>query len=65
MSKMAKFFSSSIFSKTGLIDQTGFGKLKQPEMGFLMKISMIVYLMSLILSTSDTEEANLVRHSFA
>lgn len=62
---MAKFFSSSIFSKTGLIDQTGFGKLKQPEMGFLMKISMIVYLMSLILSTSDTEEANLVRHSFA
>jgi len=62
---IAKLPSSSIFSKIGRMDQTGFGKLKHPEIGFLMKRSRIVSLISLMLSPSDTEEASFVRHSFA
>jgi len=65
VSMIAKLPSSSIFSKIGLIDHVGLGKLKHPEIGFLMKRSRIVYLISLILSPSETEEANFVKHSFA
>lgn len=65
ISSMLKFFSFNIFSKTPRMDQVGLGKLKQPEIGFFMNRSKIVSLISFMLSTYETLEANFVKHSLA
>jgi hypothetical protein len=49
----------------GRMDQVGLGKSKQPEIGFFINKSRIVYLISFILLTSETEEASFVRHCLA